>query len=151
MEFGSILLAIALCLLVAAFIARPFIEKALPQGEAARASDLITQREAVLIELRDLDFDHTTGKLAEDDYQTQRARLVARGAEILKALDQLPSAAPQTSIASPFDDEIERQVAERRQKLATTTVTTCPNCHKPIQPNDNFCPSCGAKLIAAQS
>jgi zinc-ribbon domain len=148
MEIGSILLALALVLLVVAFVARPFLEKALPQGEVGRASDLVTQREAILTELRDLDFDHTTGKLAEDDYQSQRTRLMAKGAEILRAIDQLPSAVEPSRVPDSMDAEIELRIAKRRQAVTgeAKAKSQCPNCHKPIQASDNFCPSCGAKL-----
>jgi hypothetical protein len=113
MDIGSILLSLALFLLVAAFVARPLLERAnTANASAAPADDLIAQREAVLIELRDLDFDHETGKVSEDDYATQRARLVAKGVETLKAL-----AAVKPGHAAPanLDDEIENAVAARRR------------------------------------
>jgi hypothetical protein len=117
MDLGSILLSLALFLLVAAFVARPLLDRASAANtSAAPADDLIAQREAILIELRDLDFDHETGKVSDDDYATQRARLIAKGVEILKALAAMskPEHAAPASPAS-LDDEIEKAVAARRK------------------------------------
>ncbi len=163
MDLGSLLLALALILLVVAFVARPLLERAarresaMPGAEQA-ADDLAAQRETTLIELRDLDFDHTTGKVSDDDYAAQRARLVAKGAQILRALDQLPVA---DSSATDLDAEIERLVAARRQTSGVKTVektlpvkthlqpvsgNQCPHCQQAIHPGDKFCARCGAKI-----
>lgn len=159
MDIGSVLLALALFLIVAAFVARPILNQASQRGEMASADSadsLIAQREAVLIELRDLDFDHSTGKVSEDDFATQRARLVAKGSEILRDLDRL-SNAPTTP-----DDDIERLVRARRkgsarERLAQSAtalapaVPLCPNCHQPIKSNDKFCAKCGSQLPVASA
>lgn len=116
MDLGSILLSLALFLLVAAFIARPLLDRASTANtSAAPADDLIAQREAILIELRDLDFDHETGKVSDDDYTTQRARLVAKGVEILKALAAVSKTGQAFSAPASLDDEIENAVAARRK------------------------------------
>lgn len=120
MDIGSLLLALALIILVAAFVARPVIAQAAYHREAASsADDLIARREAVLIELRDLDFDHDTGKVGDDDYAEQRARLVAKGAEVLRALDQLPIA---NGSSGSIDDEIEKAVAAVRKGRGSKTA-----------------------------
>ncbi len=160
MDIGSLLLAFALILLVAAFVARPVIERAAYRdgnGAASPADDLITQREAILIELRDLDFDHAVGKVGEEDYAVQRARLVARGAEVLRSLDQLPAAA----VEKPSDDldaEIERLVTARRKRQTAAGVKKqpapsahCPHCGRPVRLTDKFCTHCGAKVVVAQA
>jgi hypothetical protein len=156
MDIGSLFLALALILLVVAFVARPIIDGRLhPESDSASPLDsLITQREAVLTELRELDFDHSTGKVGDEDYAAQRARLLAHGAEVLKALDQAPSVG-HNGHSEPVDDEIERLVAARRKGSAKAKAAPavaapgshfCTQCGKPIQPNDKFCASCGAKV-----
>lgn len=148
MDIGSVLLALALLLLVIAFVARPFMERVTQSTRLADTNDLVTQREAVLIELRELDFDHSTGKVADDDYQTQRSRLVSKGSEILRNLDQLQITANESSTTEDLDAEIEQLIAARRsaKPLQSSVSNTCPQCHKPIRAADKFCPSCGTKL-----
>ncbi len=119
MDIGSILLSLALFLLVAAFVARPLFERAnAVNTSTAPTDDLITQREAVLIELRDLDFDYETGKVSDDDYAIQRARQVAKGVEILRTLSMMDKIEQAVSPAGNFDDEIEKAVAARRKRKA---------------------------------
>jgi hypothetical protein len=164
MDIGSLLLALALLLLVAAFVARPLIEQVAHRNGASNdlpADDLIARRETVLVELRDLDFDHSTGKVSAADYQTQRARLVAQGADILRALDQFSS--PQSpNPQRTLDDEIESLVAARRKGRAATPAprgaaashrlgSFCPQCGQPVVANDKFCAHCGAKISIAEA
>jgi len=162
MDIGSLLLALALLLLVAAFVARPIVERAVNRNDApadSSADDLIARREAILVELRDLDFDHSTGKVSDADHQTQRARLVAQGAEILRALDQLPIT---NYHLQNLDDEIEQLIAARRKGRSKTQVTRgaaapiqpggfCPQCGKPVVANDKFCAHCGARISVAEA
>jgi hypothetical protein len=188
MDIGSLFLALALLLLVAAFVTRPLFKRfdETPGAEVAAddgiasdgiASDaLVAQREAVLIELRDLDFDHATGKVSEEDYARQRTRLVAKGAAVLRSLAERKDAVVSAAEADDEDD-IERLILARRaarrnkavspapqpplsQTLAApspaphtpapTLVTRfCPHCAAPVVPGDRFCAKCGAKLIAA--
>jgi hypothetical protein len=149
MDLGSILLTLALTFAVAAFIARPLFERAIKSAENTTPTSLdglAAQRESILIELRDLDFEHSTGKVSDDEYTVQRYRLVTKGAEILQALDNAQSAAPPA-----VDDEIERLIAARRkaQNKAPVAVAVCPRCARPILPQDKFCAHCGTKLAAS--
>jgi len=166
MDIGSVLLALALLLIVAAFVARPIIDRTARNGEDASPAStdaLVAQREAILIELRDLDFEHSTGKVSEDDFENQRARLVAKGTEILRALDQVAAQSGQSlGSSSTADEDIERLVRARRkgsarERLAQASaapapvVPLCPNCHQPIKSNDKFCAKCGAKISLAEA
>jgi len=142
MDLGSLLLSFALLILVAAFVAQPLIDKRGHSNDSAPADELVARREAVLIELRDLDFDHSTGKVNDDDYAAQRARLVANGAEVLRQLAAVKSAAP--------DDDLENMIAARRQtRKPAASAKFCPNCGQPLRPGDKFCATCGHKITAA--
>jgi len=142
MDIGSLLLALALLILVAAFVAQPLMDKRRHSSAPAPADELVSRREAVLTELRDLDFDYSTGKVNEDDYAAQRARLTANGAEVLRQLAAVKSAAP--------DDPLEKMIAARRQaRPAAPGAMFCPNCGKPLRAGDKFCAACGHKIAAA--
>jgi hypothetical protein len=113
MDLGSILLILALIFAVAAFVARPLFERATKSAENTAPTSLdglTAQRESILIELRDLDFEHSTGKMSDNEYVVQRYRLVTKGAEILQALDNAQSAVP-----AAVEDEIEQMIAARRK------------------------------------
>lgn len=170
MDLGSILLGVALLLSVAFIVARPLLERAAAgEPEPAQAEALLFERDRVLSALRDLDFDHATGKLPDDDYAVQRARLVAEGTAVLKQLDALaPSAAPGAAPVSPdLDAELEAAIARRRSRPAPAALPKpldaeieaavterrqvarfCSQCGHPLQPGDRFCGACGAAVKA---
>jgi hypothetical protein len=51
-------------------------------------AQLQAEHDAILTAIRDLDFDFQTGKLTTDDYSTERDRLLIRGAETLRLIDE---------------------------------------------------------------
>jgi hypothetical protein len=167
MDVGSVLLGFALLLGVAVYVARPLIEKrGLNAKEFSAADALLAQRETVLNALRDLDFDHATGKITDDDYAPQRERLLAQGVAVLKQLESLGVAV--TGNGAAADDSIEQAVRARRKPAAASTgnveddaieaavasrrraaAVTCPQCGASARPADRFCPQCGAPLTLA--
>lgn len=84
------LLAVA-CVL---FVARPFLREPTPEedrleepGELDRRQlALAEERDRALAALKELEFDHRTGKVSEDDYRALVGPLRRRAAEALRAL-----------------------------------------------------------------
>ena len=84
------MLILALLVLVALYISRPFFEReavhtaSLAQAQADSAeherSILLAERDRILNALQELDFDFALGKIPEEDYPGQRQRLVQTGA-----------------------------------------------------------------------
>jgi hypothetical protein len=82
--------------LAVVYVARPFLrEPALDSGddrfddldpEARQALDLAEQRDRALAALKELEFDHRTGKLSDDDYREQIGPLRREAAEALHGL-----------------------------------------------------------------
>lgn len=170
MDIGSILLGLALFLIVAFIVARPLIQgDRFRERQPGPADQLLAERERVFAQLRDLDFDHDTGKLRDEDHAAQRAGLVARGVEILKQLDALTAslapggangragaldgeieAAVEGRRGRPpraVDAEIEARLAARRGAPAPVFVqAVCAECGTTLRAEDRFCPQCGAAL-----
>lgn len=97
---AALLLGAVLALVVVAFVARPFLREPTPvsddlgqlsEGERARL-ELVEERDRAVAALRELEFDHRTGKVTDGDYRTQVGPLRRRVAEALKALE--PGAQP---------------------------------------------------------
>jgi hypothetical protein len=161
MEIVVAILGLAMVVVVAAFIAQPFVARSrvLASNESPR-DQLLAERDMLYATIRDLDFDFQTGKLLEADYRAMREKYVARGVEILKQLDAMPvksqvgakpvvadkvEAAVQArrKTLSP-EDEIEAAIRARRQSALRNL--NCPNCGRPVDPTDRFCGKCGAVL-----
>ncbi len=149
--------AIGLGLLVAgavgAFVAWPWWARRRafqPEtGSRVRSRDeaLGERHEAVLTALRDLDFDHTVGKVAEEDYGPLRHALLAEAADIVTRLDE-EQAAAQAGIEARIEAEV---LAIRQELNAEPSSNTCPSCGRPARPGDVYCASCGAQLNATCS
>jgi hypothetical protein len=65
-------------------------EQALAPRDRERL-ELLERRDEAYAALRDLEQDHRTGKVADDDYRRERARLRAEAADTLRGLDRLDS------------------------------------------------------------
>jgi hypothetical protein len=66
--------------------------QAAPLSNMPEIAQLRSEHEAILIAIRDLDFDYQTGKFTEEDYRTQRETLVQRGVETLRRIDEREAA-----------------------------------------------------------
>ena len=90
----GVLLAVACVLLVA----RPFLRDPQPADDSLdqpaeheqRRIALAEERDRALAALKELEFDHRTGKVSDDDYRAQVGPLRRRAAEALRALDPEP-------------------------------------------------------------
>lgn len=119
MEIGAIFLILALAVLVALFVGRPFLSPRSnrPQKDqtdadqaAHQRSTLLAERDRLLNALQELDFDHGLGKIPVEDYQPQRTLLLQRAANVLRELDILGEGSAQVSP----EEWVERAVAARR-------------------------------------
>lgn len=171
MDLGSILILLALLIGVAAFVARPLLERqsTVVSEEEQTLSAMLARRDRILDALLELDFDYKLGKIPEGDYPAARAALLQQGADILKKLDPYLGESPhqadpleaaiaarrrQTSAQAENgsslsfslpdpDDEIEVMLARRRRARKVKSAGFCAQCGHPLQSNDKFCSNCG--------
>jgi hypothetical protein len=91
----SLLLAALLAIVCVVFVARPFLRQRSPGGDVLPEPDDLERRRLALIEerdravdaLRELEFDHRTGKLSNEDYRTLVGPLRRRAADAARALE----------------------------------------------------------------
>ncbi len=100
-----------------------------------RLGSLIGARDSVYDAIRDLEFDHNTGKLSDEDYRQMRARYDVQAAEVLQKMDALAA----KSKSNHAGDKVNGQAGAGR--------SSCPKCHAKVQGNDRFCPKCGTRLV----
>ena len=147
MTVGSILLATALLFLVGVYVFRPILAPARFAPPATQKETLLAQKDALLTEIKSLDFDFETGATSEESYQRERYKLVQQAAQILRQADQLPDT------LGTVDEQIEAAIRALRGIGPAVTVVaekstsaTCPKCSQPISTDDQFCRKCGEKL-----
>jgi hypothetical protein len=168
MELTAIFFSLAVLILVGIYLYAPFMERRARRvtEEEHELSALMAERDRVINSLQELDFDFKLGKIPEDDYPTQRANLLQKGAEILKKIDALAPqlvSTPDTEArlekaiaarradgavaAAPVtDDDLEALISARRKTRTKKSAGFCPRCGKPVTVTDRFCPSCGKSL-----
>jgi hypothetical protein len=91
----ALALGAGLALLAVLFVARPFLRE--PQAASDRLDELsaperrrlelMEQRDRALAALKELEFDHRTGKVTDEDYRQQVGLLRRSAAAALRALE----------------------------------------------------------------
>ncbi len=172
MELTAIFFSLAVLVLVGIYLYAPFMERRARRvtEEEHELSALMAERDRVINSLQELDFDFKLGKIPEEDYPTQRASLLQKGADILRKIDALaPSPYGRStgqdtetrlekaiaarradaSVASVevSDDDLEALISSRRKGRKDKSAGFCPRCGKPVMVTDRFCPSCGKSLV----
>jgi len=175
MELTAIFFSLAVLILVGMFLYAPFTQQHARRltEEEHELSALMAERDRVINSLQELDFDFNLGKIPEEDYPTQRASLLQKGADILRKIDSLAlptssgraagddgqdaEARLEKAIAARradgsaaktglSDDELESLISSRRKGRKDRSAGFCPKCGKPVMVTDRFCPSCGKSL-----
>jgi hypothetical protein len=90
----ALALAAVLTVLAVVFVARPFLREPAPSSDRLdefnelerRRLELVEERDRALAALKELEFDHRTGKVTDADYRTLVGPLRRRAAEALRAL-----------------------------------------------------------------
>ena len=169
MDIGALFLTLAVAILVAMFLAQPYLERRtkLVSAEEFEHSHLLAERDHYINALRELDFDYELGKVPEEEYPEQRADLLQKGADALRKLDEYEGTkatsaedrleaviaarradatdAPDVAPTLNTDDDLESLIAARRAKRKTKSNGFCPNCGHAVMEIDKFCTNCGKK------
>ena len=97
MTAAAVAIGAAIAVLCVLWVAAPFLREPALAAEAdrleeldavaERAIDLAEQRDRALAALKELEFDHRTGKLSDDDYREQVGPLRRDAAEALRGLE----------------------------------------------------------------
>jgi hypothetical protein len=89
-ELVGLALGAALAVLAVVFVARPLLRQSSPGERSAPADDarirLLEQRDRALAALKELEFDHRTGKVSDADYRALVGPLRREVALALQAL-----------------------------------------------------------------
>ena len=112
---GLATISFVLLLVVVYYIARPWLVPQV-QADGIRAVELRDQRDRLAASLTDLDMEFSTGKLAVEDYETQRDGRERELVEAERELGELGEAAGDLPASADAD------------------------------PDDRFCRSCGTEL-----
>jgi hypothetical protein len=93
----AIVLGALLAVGVVVLVALPFLREPVagddrldaPGAEEEHRLELVEERDRALAALKELEFDHRTGKIGDDDYRTLLPELRQAAARALRALEEL--------------------------------------------------------------
>ena len=96
MTTATLVLAAALAIAAVVAVALPFLREPEPDDDSLHAPDASAQRRVALAEARDralaalkeLELDHRTGKLSDEDYRERVGELRREAAASLRALEE---------------------------------------------------------------
>ncbi len=134
MSLASILIGLAMLVIVVPIVADPFRH---PERQTRHTPSADPNERpaypAVLRALRDLDFDHQTGKVADEDHARLRPDLVLQAAQ---AMEAVPA---ETDVEAMIEAEVRRL----RLQIRSGAADRCAGCGNELQEGDRFCPTCG--------
>ena len=167
LTIGSVLLGAALVLIVVLYLARPF---AMPDDEEERINreeidGLFLRKEALLRDIRELDDDYESAKIAPELYMRTRPQMVKQAAILMKQLDergyveasdgppvagaqnvdaQIEAAIQRLRTPQPLDEQLEAAIRQARQKPAVSPPAI--GASVPADGATHFCPQCGRRV-----
>jgi hypothetical protein len=105
-------------------------------GQRTRAA-LEREKTLVLRSIKELEFDHAMGKVADADFNEMAGRLRARASRLIRQLDA----------GAGYREQIERDLAARLEQSGRAKVPgSCSNCATLNDADARFCKACGSKL-----
>jgi hypothetical protein len=149
--FLSLLISLATVL----YIASPFLLRRRVLSAAVDASALQGRCDMLLRSLKDLEFEHRTGKIDSDEFRTIRSSMVSEAASVMALLE---SPAQAKSGDENVEDEAELLIKRARRQTAGATksnksskngktskkiATWNCRCGRTMSKSDAFCASCG--------
>ena len=114
-----------------------------------RLTELIVRKDAVLLSIKELEFDHRTGKLSQEDFDLFNHRLRQQAVGLLRQIER------RSPDLAQLDAQVEEEIAAMRTTVSvaedvdaasSSEASQCPKCNNPITSTDNFCAKCGANL-----
>jgi RNA polymerase subunit RPABC4/transcription elongation factor Spt4 len=141
MSIPAILIGVSLLLASILIVAGPLLGKKRLKSLNGYKKPHKSQKsyEQTLLALRDLDFDHQLGVVAEADYLQIRTQLLAEAAQ---AIEQ---AVPEDKDLEQF---IETAVRDRRRQIGNGQGQ-CDYCGALLDPTDKFCSACGSEASSS--
>ncbi len=112
-----------------------------PEVEFEDIEESASPKIQALLALKEIEFDHATGKLSDGDYEELKAKYSKRALEAIEAEERgdVEPAAEAAAGVSDAAEELVRLAAEGK-------LAVCPTCGPRPEADAAFCSDCGAAL-----
>ena len=125
-----------------------------PAGQARQRLELTERKEQLYASLRELEFDHSVGKISSEDLRSVRPDLEANAVEVLRQLDAIE---PSDGGTIDWEARVEADLAQWKREASSAHASPslpgvfalCPSCGAKLRnEGGRFCPHCGIRLDA---
>jgi rRNA maturation endonuclease Nob1 len=111
--------------------------------------ELKNKKDGAYATIRELEFDLSMGKLAEEDFQILKRQYAQEAVGYMKEMDKLES--PKATFSKPVDSVLEEEIepgvtAMRTHKSTKKKYIYCASCGAKAAVESRFCAVCGSNL-----
>jgi hypothetical protein len=142
----ALIVGTAIALVAVAYVLVPLFREmpaASPPAPAREVPGVPGQSTTAVAALREVEFDHATGKLSEADYQVLKARYTGEALVALRASESAQVAGETPGgTGTPTADDLAEQLIQRYRGAAAG----CPTCGPRPEPDALYCSNCGRYL-----
>ena len=144
---GSIVLAAILGIIALVFVLLPLYRPSrpeTPERSESPADALLREKESVYHAIREMEFDHRTGKVSDEDYAALLSRYRARAIDLIKKADSIEAASAATE-AEAYQGRVEQEIraALAADPRTAAPLPVCSGCGQENLPIHRFCTRCG--------
>jgi hypothetical protein len=111
-----------------------------PEVEFEEIEESASPKVQALLALKEIEFDHATGKLSDGDYEELKVKYSKQALEAIQVEEHGEAAAAETTAAA--DDAAEELV----RMAAEGKLAVCPSCGPRPEADAAFCSDCGKPL-----
>lgn len=137
MDIAALFFTLAILVLVAMYLYAPLVQSYARSvtEEEHELSALMAERDRIINSLQELDFDFKLGKIPSEDYPSQRANLLQKGADILRKIDERTSqqGSKHQSTGEGKKNSLRRKEKLRGSSSASGTEVAVQNTEEQIE------------------
>ncbi len=150
METLALAAAVALGLACAALVVWPLLARDRGAGAGMErellVDELAEEKEKLLLALREIEFDHRTGKLSDEDFRKLDSDYRGRALETLRRIEDLGLVSESDPLAL-----VEADVRRALQDRAPSGPRSCFGCGERLASDSRFCSNCGQPVQLARA
>lgn len=150
METLAIAAAFAFGLGCAAMVVWPLVTRdrgiGTGQDRELLVDELAEEKEKLLVALKEIEFDHRTGKLSDEDFRKLDSDYRLRALDTLRRIEDLGLVSESDPLAV-----VEADVRRALQGRASSGPRSCPGCGERLASASRFCSNCGQPVQLAEA
>lgn len=108
--------------------------------------ELGEEKEKLLVALKEIEFDHRTGKLSDDDFRKLDSDYRSRALEVLRRIEDLGLLSHEDPLAA-----VEADVRRVLQGGTQAVPRSCLGCGERLASTSRFCSNCGQPVRLAEA